>query len=321
MSVIVTGGAGYIGSHVVEQLIQRGDEVTIVDDLSTGNLSRISDCRIKVVDLSHISCVQTLRELANKHGATSVIHLAAKKNVADSHVNPDYYLRQNVGSIQHLLQALEGTFVKNIVFSSSAAVYGNASGSIGESSVTAPINPYGETKLHGELLFKEAASRCEISVGILRYFNVAGVRRSELAEPTSSSLIPHVLHQISSGQPPQIFGDDYETFDGSCVRDFVHVEDVARAHLSTLDYLKKSTAPHSTFNIGSGTGFSVKQVLEVVKNVTSYCGLVEVRPRRVGDPANIVADVNKASEILGWQSLLGLEEMVSSEWAAISSVL
>lgn len=312
MSVIVTGGAGYIGSHVVAQLRERGEEVVIVDDLSSGMESRVPDLQVHRINLSLDSSVQELHELALSSGAKSIIHFAAKKSVPESVTMPEYYFRQNVGSLLNVISSLHGTQVKCFVFSSSAAVYGDVRGQVQESWPTLPMNPYGDSKLMGEQILNRESSLGEIKVANLRYFNVAGAGSQALADTSVSNLIPMVIGKIAQGLPPQIFGDDYETPDGSCVRDFIHVVDLAAAHISALDYLKSTSVAHSEFNIGTGVGYSVKEVLAVVKEITGYVGEPEILPRREGDPAQVVADVTRARMELGWKSRLTLEDMVRS---------
>lgn len=316
MSVIVTGGAGYIGSHVVAQLRKRGEEVVIVDDLSSGQESRVPDLQVHQIDLSLDSSVQELHELAVNSGAKSIIHFAAKKSAPESVTIPEYYFRQNVGSLLNVIAALHDTQVKSFVFSSSAAVYGDARGHVTESAPTLPLNPYGDSKLMGEQILNRESILGNIKVANLRYFNVAGAGSSELGDTSVMNLVPMVFGRIHKGLPPQIFGDDYETPDGSCIRDYIHVVDLAAAHISALGYLKTASANHSVFNIGTGSGYSVKEVIAVVKEVTGFEGQPEILPRRAGDPAQIVADVTRAHKELGWKSKLTLEDMVRSAWEA-----
>lgn len=316
MSVIVTGGAGYIGSHVVAQLRERGEEVVIVDDLSSGLESRVAGLQVHRIDLSLDSSVQELHELALSSGASSIIHFAAKKSAPESVTMPEYYFRQNVGSVLNVIAALHGTQVTSFVFSSSAAVYGDARGQVLESAPTRPMNPYGDSKLMGEQILNRESSLGEIKVANLRYFNVAGAGSPALADTSVSNLIPMVFGKIVQGLPPQIFGDDYETADGSCIRDYIHVVDLAAAHISALDFLTTTSVHHSEFNIGTGSGYSVKEVLAVVKEVTRFEGEPEILPRRAGDPAQIVADVTRAHKELGWKSKLTLPDMVRSAWEA-----
>jgi UDP-glucose 4-epimerase len=314
MSVIVTGGAGYIGSHVVAQLQERGEEIVIVDDLSSGLESRVSGHRVHKIDLSLDSSVQELHELALSSGAKSIIHFAAKKSAPESVTMPEYYFRQNVGSLLNVIAALHGTQVTSFVFSSSAAVYGDARGQVFESAPTLPMNPYGDSKLMGEQILNRESALGVIKVANLRYFNVAGTGSPALADTSVSNLIPMVFGKIVQALPPQIFGDDYETPDGSCIRDYIHVVDLAAAHISALNYLKASSVNHSEFNIGTGLGYSVKEVLAVVKEVTGFDGNPEILPRRSGDPAQIIANVTRAHKELGWKSKLSLEDMVRSAW-------
>lgn len=316
MTVIVTGGAGYIGSHVVKQLRERGEEVVIVDDLSLGLASRVPGQTIHEFDLSQDSSVPTFRELVISSGADSIIHFAAKKSAPESVTRPEYYFRQNVGTLLNVIAAIQDTPVSRFVFSSSAAVYGDAKGQVTEDAPTFPLNPYGDSKLMGEQILNRECALGKLKVANLRYFNVVGSGSRELADNSVFNLIPLVFGKIRNGLPPQIFGDDYETPDGSCLRDYIHVVDLATAHIAALDYLDQTSQSSSVFNIGTGSGYSVKQVIDVVKVVTGFEGDAEILPRRAGDPAQIVADVSRAKQELGWTSQLTLEDMVRSAWEA-----
>lgn len=316
MSVIVTGGAGYIGSHVVAQLVERGENVVIVDDLSAGLPSRVPGHKIHQIDLSKESSVEALRELALSHSADSIIHFAAKKSAPESVTKPEYYFRQNVGGLLNVISALHGTGVTKFVFSSSAAVYGDARGQVTESSPTVPMNPYGDSKLMGEQILNRESTLGVVKVANLRYFNVAGAGAPHLADNSKANLVPMVFDKIKAGLPPHIFGDDYDTPDGTCIRDYVHVVDLAAAHIAALEYLDKSSEPHSAFNIGTGRGYSVKEVIGQVSSVTGFAGDVKLLPRREGDPAQIVGDVSRAFAHLSWEPNLGLFEMISSAWFA-----
>jgi UDP-glucose 4-epimerase len=316
MSVLVTGGAGYIGGHVVTRLRERGDAVVVVDNLSSGLLSRIGDVPHVNIDLSSSAAVTALRDVIRDYQVESVIHFAAKKSVSESAEIPLFYFEQNIVGLLNLLEALNDTAVSRFVFSSSAAVYGDARGLVLEDAPTTPTSPYGDTKLMGETILNRVSAASAMKVASLRYFNVAGAASPALADTSVANLVPMVFERIREGQPPFIFGDDYDTPDGTCVRDYVHVVDLAEAHLAALDYLAGTQQVSSVFNIGTGRGYSVKEVIDVVRAKTGFDPEPIVAPRRAGDPAKIVADVTRARDVLKWEARLGLDEMVSSAWEA-----
>ena len=317
MAVLVIGGAGYIGGHVVTRLRERGDDVVVVDNLSSGLLSRIGDVPFYNIDLSDPTSVAALRDVIREHNVESVIHFAGKKSVSESAEIPLYYFEQNIMGLLNLLKALHDSAVSRFVFSSSAAVYGDARGLVLEDSPTTPTSPYGDTKLMGETILNRVSATSALKVASLRYFNVAGAVSVALADTSVANLVPMVLERIRAGKPPFIFGDDYDTPDGTCVRDYVHVVDLAEAHLAALDYLARTTQANSTFNIGTGRGYSVKEVIDVVRAISGFAAGPIVAARRAGDPAKIVADVTRARDVLGWEARLGLTDMVSSAWAAL----
>jgi len=318
VTTLVTGGAGYIGAHVVELLRARDDRVIIVDDLSTGLARRSSEGRIEVLDLADQACISPLRAIVESEGVDSVIHFAAKKQVAESVERPLWYHRQNVGGLLNLLSAVEGTGVTSLVYSSSAAVYGEpASTIVREADPTEPINPYGRTKLVGEQLIADAVGPMRIAAASLRYFNVAGALRPELGDTSRSNLVPMVFDRIELGLAPRVFGDDYATPDGTCIRDYVHVADLAEAHVRALDAMGDwPRGLHRVYNVGTGTGSSVREVLEAIERVVGH-GLGEsIEPRRPGDPVALVADVDRIAEELGWRARFDVDEIVASAWAA-----
>lgn len=320
MSVLVTGGAGYIGSHVVRLLHQRSDSVLVADNLSSGILDRIGSSKFLNVDLAAPNAREVLAEAMSVHEVTSVIHLAAQKQVGVSVQQPEFYYEQNIGGMTNLLAAMRETGVDRLVFSSSAATYGMPDvDSVNEDSACSPINPYGETKLIGEWMSANAARAWGLRVANLRYFNVAGAGWPELADTAVMNLVPIVFAALKAGKSPIVFGDDYATPDGSCVRDYVHVHDLADAHLSALDYLERENLNFSTFNVGTGSGSSVFEVLAEVKRVTGIDFKADVQARRAGDPPFLCADVSRIREELGWSAKQGLPEIIESAWAAISS--
>ena len=320
MTVLVTGGAGYIGAHVVRLLLERGDEVAVLDDLSSGVADHVGDAELVQLDLSEPSVVEPLEKLIKSYSIDSVIHIAAKKQVGESAERPAWYYLQNVGGMANLLTAMERTGCDRLMFSSSAATYGNPDDPdlelMPEDGPSKPISPYGETKLVCEWLMRDAARAWGLRGVGLRYFNVAGAGWPELGDPTAFNLIPIAIGQLTSGNQPLIFGDDYPTEDGTCIRDYIHVLDLAEAHLAALDYLARDDRPHDVFNVGTGTGSSVREVLAQIGTTTGYPVQPKVGDRRPGDPANLVADVSRIQSVLGWSATRDLAAMIDSAWAA-----
>jgi UDP-glucose 4-epimerase len=303
MSVLVTGGAGYIGSHVARLLTEAGTEVIVVDDLSTGKDSRVSGLTSYRIDLAEPSAVPTLGELMNKHKVTSVIHLAALKQVGASVENPEEYFNKNLGGQANLLLAMRSAGVKKLVFSSSAAAYGVPDVDlVSEEEISSPINPYGQTKLIGEWM----AANAETSWGLrhvnLRYFNVAGAGWDDLADTQVLNLIPIVFEAIRNKSKPKVYGADYNTTDGSCVRDYVHVLDLAQAHIEALRYLEQNQREFNTFNVGTGTGSTVLEVIRQIQKTTGIDFEYEVLARRAGDPARLISDASRIKTTMGWKA-------------------
>ncbi|HWL61107.1 MAG TPA: UDP-glucose 4-epimerase GalE [Microbacteriaceae bacterium] len=308
MTVLVTGGAGYIGAHAVRALLGRGDDVVIVDDLSTGVPARNPGVPIVELDLSRPAAVEPLARALD--GVDAVLHFAALKRVDESFERPEDYERVNVGAVRTVLEAMSQVGTPKLVLSSTAAVYGDVDGLVAETAVPRPVSPYGETKLRAESLLEQAAAVAGIAAASLRYFNVAGASAPELVEEGAMNLIPQALRRLRAGERPQIFGDDYPTPDGTCVRDFVHVADVADAHLAVLDALD---APgHRIYNLGTGTGSSVREVVEALVTATGSSLEPEVLGRRDGDPAVVVADVTRIRHELGWSARHDLADIVAS---------
>ena len=311
MSWLVTGGAGYIGLHVVKALQERGEEVVVLDDLSTGRdgLVDVPLLRGRVDDRD------LLRQAFGHYGVRGVIHLAAKKQVGESVNRPLYYYRENVHGLVTLLEAMREHGVPSLVFSSSAAVYGSPDVEfVSEQTPTVPQSPYGETKLVGEWLIRAAAAAHGLRYVALRYFNVAGAGSAELADVVVSNLVPMVFERLSAGRRPILFGADYPTADGSCVRDFIHVADLAEAHVAALHHLEGEGAD-LVLNVGRGEGASVREVLDVVADVTGLDAEPEILPRRAGDPARVVASAEAIHAALGWRAQRDLHDMVASAWA------
>jgi UDP-glucose 4-epimerase len=315
MKVLVTGGAGYIGAHLVKLLLNRGDEVVIVDDLATGSANRVPGVPIEQLDIADSAAVRRVSDLLLHHRVEAVIHFAARKQIAESVERPEWYFQQNIGALSHLLLAMRAAAVTKLVFSSSAAVYGASEGAtLREDAATVPVNPYGQSKLVGEWLMENAVRAFGLRGTSLRYFNVAGAGWPELGDTAELNLVPMVFRRLDEGRAPIIFGDDYPTPDGTCVRDYVHVLDVAEAHLAALDGLGDGDARHDVFNVGTGIGSSVREMVDKILDVAQGGLGPEVHARRAGDPAIVVADVSKIRNHLHWQSRLTFTDIVSSAW-------
>jgi UDP-glucose 4-epimerase len=318
MTWLITGGAGYIGSHVVECTLASGREAIVLDDLSTGIRSRLSP-NTTLIESSLQDSGKVIK-VFETHNITGVLHLAAKKRVGESVERPDYYWQENVGGLQNLMAAMKTYNVKNFVFSSSAAVYGQPDVPLGtfitEETSCIPINPYGATKLEGEVVSRGMAQSEGFKVAALRYFNVAGAGRPELGDQFIFNLVPIVFDALERGEHPIVFGNDYLTPDGSCIRDYVHVQDLADAHIAAMDYVEKTEPGFTAINIGTGSGASVFELLAMIQEVTGISIDPIIGQRREGDPAALVADVSFARRILGWQSSRDLRDIVSSAWDA-----
>jgi len=300
-SILVTGGAGYIGSHVVRQLVERGERVVVLDNLSTGYRSAVLGTPLVVGDTADREAVA--RVLA-EHGVETVMHFAAHTIVPESVSNPLKYYGNNTCATRNLLECCDRAGVKHFVFSSTAAVYGiPAEGVAREDSPTQPINPYGLSKLMSEWMLRDLAAASALRYVALRYFNVAGSDpggRLGHTAPTATLLVK-VACQHAAGVRPSlhIFGTDYPTPDGTGVRDYIHVEDLASAHLRALDYLRGG-GPSTTLNCGYGHGYSVREVLSMVERVSGKPLVVEESPRRAGDPPSLVAHAERIRAALGW---------------------
>lgn len=318
MNVLVTGGAGYIGSHVVRLLKERGDKVVVVDNMSSGIASRIENTPLIELDLAAPEAVETLIGAIETHNISSVIHFAARKQVGESVAKPEWYFSQNIGGMANLLTALRKTGVARLVFSSSAATYGMPEvDMVREDALCQPINPYGQTKLVGEWMVANAARAWNLRGANLRYFNVAGAGWPDLADTAVMNLVPIVFTALESGHRPVVFGNDYPTPDGSCIRDYVHVLDLAEAHLAALEYLDRDDRPFDTFNVGTGTGSSVLEVMEEIKKVSGVDFEFDIQAGRAGDPPSLCADVSRIKETLGWSAKRNLSEIIQTAWDAV----
>ncbi len=314
--ILVTGGAGYIGSHTVRELRSRGYDVVVYDNLSTGHIESIGDALFVKGDLFD---VELLKDTFKKYGVDSVIHFAAYSLVGESMINPLKYYKNNVSGTLCLLEAMTACDVKYLVFSSSAATYGDTGEDIiTENSPQNPTSVYGMTKLMMERLMADFDRAYGMKYVALRYFNAAGAHADgDIGEDHNpeSHLIP-IIMQVLNGKREKlgIFGDDYPTFDGTCIRDYIHISDLADAHIKALESLRAG-ANSNFYNLGNGNGFSVKQVIETVSKVTGRNVNYEVVPRRAGDPAILVASSDKIRRELGWKPQFdSLEKIVASAW-------
>jgi len=318
MKLLVTGGAGYIGAHVVRLAEQAGHEVVVVDNFSTG-LSQRVQCEVVNLQLASPDAQSELSALMQKHRFDAVIHLAARKQVGESVEIPEQYFLDNLGGLGNLLIAMRENDLHKLVFSSSAATYGIPDvDTVSEDYPGKPINPYGQTKLIGEWMVANAAVWGLKGVN-LRYFNVAGCEFPDLADTAELNLIPIAIAQLKRGDNPIVFGDDYPTPDGSCIRDYVHVGDLARAHLMAVDYLDADTREYATFNVGSGSGASVLEVLDALKSASRIDFVPEIKARRAGDPPRLVADTTRIEKVFGLKAEHDLEQIVSSAWDAANN--
>ena len=315
---LVTGGAGYIGAHVVHALLASGRTPIVIDDLSTGLTSRLPG-DVELVRASVLDTATMTRVLAQGR-PTGVIHLAAKKSPTDSMADPLGYARENVGGLISLLDAMRVTGGRRVVFSSSCSVYGtptSSDGVVDEDAATMPESPYGQTKAYGEAVLASAAAAYAWGSISLRYFNVVGASTPELRDTGEHNLVPQVFRALRDNRPVHVFGDDYATPDGTCVRDYVDVRDLAAAHVRAATALE-STPRIATYNVGRGTGSSVLDVLSAVRDVTGLHLEHLMLKRRPGDPARVVGDVSRIARELGWTAEHDLEAMVRSAWTAES---
>jgi UDP-glucose 4-epimerase len=317
MSVLVLGGAGYIGSHAVYQLIDRNVDVVVIDNLLTGHEEAIHPkANFYKGDIRDKEFLQSVFENEKIEG---VLHFAASSLVGESMTNPIKYFDNNVYGTQVLLEVMKDYGVKTIVFSSSAATYGEQKNMpITEEALTVPTNAYGETKLTMEKLMKWCDTAYGIKYVSLRYFNVAGARETgEIGEDHNpeTHLIPVIL-QVALGKREyiSIFGDDYDTEDGTCIRDYIHVEDLIAAHLLALRYLQNG-GDSNIFNLGSSKGFSVKEIVESVRAVTGHPIPAKIEGRRAGDPSTLIASSEKAKQSLGWNpKRTSIDMIIKDAW-------
>ena len=310
MKILISGGGGYIGSHVANELNSLGYEYCVFDN----NLNKMQTKLPYGSDqiLGDIKNYTDLESVFKKHQFSHVIHLAALKSVKDSEEFPAAYYETNVVGTRNLILAMETFGVTNLIFSSTAAVYGETTtGVVYETSELNPISHYGKTKVDCELMIAEAEERFGLRFINLRYFNVAGCLNHRLKDESRENLIPAVVNQVRNGKRPKIFGHDYHTHDGTAVRDFVHVSDIVRAHLTSLDYLSRG-GTSDTFNIGTGLGTSVLEIVaEIISQLDSNLK-PEFLGRRKGDIGIVVADSSKVAKSMGFKTQFNLSQMIAS---------
>jgi len=311
MKVLVTGGAGYIGAHVSELLQENGYSVRIFDDFSNGLDKRVKNFK----DIFNGDITDREAVLKSMDGMDAVIHLAAKKAVGESVSNPLKYYTNNVGGTMNVLAAMSLKKVNRLVFSSSAAVYSpSEKDAIEESDPTDPLSPYGATKLLSEQLISKVGHAEGFSTISLRYFNVVGSKKVEFGDNSRDNLVPKVFAAVKEGKSPEIYGADYPTKDGTCIRDYIHVQDLAEAHLVALKQLDNKV--DGVYNVGSGTGYSVKEIFDQLEESMAVKLNPVTSARRPGDSPKLIASIKKIEKDLGWRPKATLKEMIDSAWAA-----
>ena len=315
MAWLVTGGAGYIGSHIVRAFEASGTDVVVIDDLSSGHRDFVAP-NVPFYDGSILDG-GLLRRIAAEHDLAGVVHVAGYKYAGVSVKRPLHAYEQNVTGTASVLSAMADAGVGNIVFSSSAAVYGTPDTDlVTEQTPKSPESPYGESKLIGEWLLRDQSVAVGLGHTSLRYFNVVGSGAEDLYDSSPHNLFPLVFDALLDGRTPRINGIDYPTPDGTCVRDYIHVSDLADAHLVAARRLEAGEALEPVYNLGSGDGVSVGQIMTAIARVTGVDFEPEVGPRRAGDPARIVASGELATRDLDWRMRHTLDDMVASAWAA-----
>lgn len=315
MTWMVTGGAGYIGAHVVRAFMAAGIDVVVVDNLASGHEEFVPEgvpfVRASILDTA------ALARAMQEHECVGVVHVAGFKYAGESVNRPLHTYNQNVTGTLSVLEAMNQSGVEAIVFSSSAATYGTPDVDlVTETTATTPESPYGESKLIGEWLLADQERAAGLRHTSLRYFNVVGSGTPQLPDTSPHNLFPIVLDALAEGRTPRINGDDYPTPDGTCVRDYIHVADLAEAHVAAAQALTQGRELQPVYNLGSGDGVSVRQIMDTIAEVTGIAFTPEIAPRRPGDPARIVASGAAAARDLGWQMRHSLAEMVASAWAA-----
>jgi UDP-glucose 4-epimerase len=314
--ILVVGGAGYIGSHLVKELVKKED-VIVLDNLSTGHREAVDSRAIFVK--GNLGDEEDLQMIFSSYPIKAVMHFAANSLVGESVVDPLKYYQNNVASTLTLLKMMLKHDVKNFIFSSTAATYGIPNVEIiDETCPTAPINPYGQSKLMVERILADFSKAYGLNYVVLRYFNAAGAyHTAEIGEShdPETHLIPIVLqHLVGKREKVSMFGSDYDTPDGTCVRDYIHVTDLANAHILAVEALLSEKKSTEIYNLGNGLGYSVKEVIETCEKVTGRKATVEIAPRREGDPARLVASSQKILSELGWKAERDLETIIASAW-------
>jgi UDP-glucose 4-epimerase len=315
MTWLVTGGAGYIGAHVVRAFAERGLASVVLDDLSSGHRGFVPD-EVPFVE-GTILDTGLVASALREHEVEGVVHVAGFKYAGVSVQRPLHTYEQNVAGTLSVLEAMADVGVDAVVFSSSAATFGTPDvDTVTEQTATAPESPYGETKLIGEWLLRDQAVATGLRHTSLRYFNVVGSGTDEVYDTSPHNLFPLVIEALLEGRTPRINGDDYPTPDGTCVRDYIHVADLAVSHVAAAEALRDGRPLEPVYNLGSGDGLSVRQIMDAMARVTGIDFEPEIHPRRPGDPARIVASGELAGRDLDWRMRHSLDEMVSSAWRA-----
>jgi len=313
--VLITGGAGYIGAHIAHDLADAGFEVRILDDFSNGLEKRVT--RFKDIHRANILDREAVVNAVN--GVDSVIHLAAKKAVGESVDNPLKYYENNVAGTLNLLAAMSINGVMKIVFSFTAAVYApSEKDAISEDDPTEPLSPYGATKLLSEELIGTVGKAEGWSAISLRYFNVVGSGSPELGDNSKDNLVPKVFQALESGNSPEIYGNDYPTPDGTCIRDYIHVSDLSSSHIAALEAVNKPQIAE-IYNVGSGVGYSVREVIDQIEATIGRSAGAKVVSRRAGDSPKLISNIAHISRDLGWRPKLTLKDMVDSAWKSWTS--
>ena len=317
-TILVTGGAGYIGSHTVKALLNAGYQVHVLDNLSTGHRSAVDNrANFKQLDVYDASALKAYLE-ENKIDA--VLHCAGEIVVSESIENPSKYFTANVAGMNQVLKVLSEVGIQKIMFSSTASLYGNncIDKPATEDTLLDPVNPYAETKLMGERMIYWMANRYDWKYVIFRYFNVAGAEMDAsngLRVKNPTHIIPNI-NKTALGQNDslKIFGDDYDTRDGSCIRDYIHVLDLAQAHVKGMNYLFQEDSSSQIFNLGTEKGYTVKEIFKTAEELLNQKIPHEIVARRAGDPASVLADATKAKQYLDWQASYSLEDIILSDY-------